>query len=58
VPIGVTIQPADPRPPAYQRDDWLDVSGELVRRGPHLVLRATRIARIDAPDHPYLSFTS
>jgi uncharacterized repeat protein (TIGR03943 family) len=58
VPIGVTIQPADPRPPTYSRDDWLDVSGELVRSGEHLMLRATRIERIKAPDHPYLSFTS
>jgi uncharacterized repeat protein (TIGR03943 family) len=58
VPIGVTIQPVDPRSPSYRRDDWLDVSGELVRSGPHLVLRATRIEHVKAPDHPYLSFTS
>jgi uncharacterized repeat protein (TIGR03943 family) len=58
VPIGVTIQPADPQPPSFGRDDWLDVSGELVRRGKTLLLRATRIERVKAPSHPYLSFTS
>jgi uncharacterized repeat protein (TIGR03943 family) len=58
VPIGVTIDPADPRAPSYRRDDWLDVSGELVRRGPALQLRATKIARVKAPRHPYLSFSS
>lgn len=58
VPIGVTIDPADPHAPSYGRDDWLDVSGELVRRGEALHLRATKIARVKAPHHPYLSFTS
>ena len=58
VPIGVMVQPADPHPPPYSRDDWLDVSGELVRSGDVLLLRATRIEPVKAPDHPYLSFTS
>jgi hypothetical protein len=47
-----------PAAAAYQRDDWLDVSGEVVRRGPHLVLRSARIEPVKAPDHPYLSFSS
>ena len=58
VPIGVTVEPADPRPPAYGRDDWLTVSGELVRQGEELRLRGTRIERVEAPKHPYLSFSS
>jgi putative membrane protein len=58
VPIGVTIEPADRRAPSYGRDDWLAVSGELVRRGKELRLRGTRITRIKAPKHPYLSFSS
>jgi uncharacterized membrane protein YcgQ (UPF0703/DUF1980 family) len=33
VPIGVRIALADPQPQSDQRDDWLDVSSELVRRG-------------------------
>jgi putative membrane protein len=58
VPIGVTIEPADPHPPSYGRDDWLTVSGELIRRGKELRLRATSIERVKAPEHPYLSFSS
>jgi putative membrane protein len=58
VPIGVSIDPDDPRAPSYERDDWLDVSGELVRKGRSLRLRATRIARVKAPHDPYLSFSS
>ena len=58
VPIGVAVEPADPHPPAYGRDDWLAVSGELVRRGRELRVRGTRIRRVDAPRHPYLSFGS
>jgi uncharacterized repeat protein (TIGR03943 family) len=57
VPIDVTIEPADPHAAAYRRDDWLSVSGELVRRGGELRLRATRIRRIQAPKHPYLWFS-
>jgi uncharacterized repeat protein (TIGR03943 family) len=58
VPIGVTIDPADPHPPAYGRDDWLAVSGELVRERRSLLLRATSIERVKPPHHPYLSFGS
>ena len=58
VPIGVTIEPVDPHTPAYRRDDWLAVSGELVRHGRTLRLRATRIKGVKAPRHPYLSFSS
>jgi putative membrane protein len=57
VPMGVTIEPADRHAPAYERDDWLSISGQLVRRGPHLVLRGTRIASAEAPKDPYLTFT-
>jgi uncharacterized repeat protein (TIGR03943 family) len=58
VPIGVTIQPADRHAPSYRRDDWLAVSGELVRSGNELWLRGTTIKRIDPPKHPYLNFSS
>jgi putative membrane protein len=58
VPIGVTIEPADTRAPSVRRDDWLAVSGELVRRGKELELRGSSIRRINAPKHPYLSFSS
>jgi putative membrane protein len=58
VPVGVTIEPADPRPPPVARDDWLTASGELVRRGKTLRLRATRLERVNPPPHPYLSFGS
>jgi uncharacterized repeat protein (TIGR03943 family) len=58
IPVAVTVVPADPNPPGFGRDDWLSVSGELVRSGGDLRLRATRIERIEPPDHPYLSFRS
>jgi putative membrane protein len=58
VPIGVTVEPADAKAPAYGKDDWLVVSGELVRRGRELRLRGTRIQSVKAPNHPYLSFSS
>jgi uncharacterized repeat protein (TIGR03943 family) len=58
VPIDVTIEPADARAPAYRRDDWLSVSGELVRRGKELRLRGTRIKHVEPPKHPYLYFSS
>jgi uncharacterized repeat protein (TIGR03943 family) len=58
IPLGVTIQPADPSRPAFERDDWLSVSGELVSSHDELQLEGTRIERIQAPDDPYLSFGS
>ncbi|HEY1356979.1 MAG TPA: TIGR03943 family protein [Thermoleophilaceae bacterium] len=57
VPIDVTVEPADPHAAGYKRDDWLTVSGELVRRGKELRLRGTRIQRAHAPKHPYLWFS-
>jgi putative membrane protein len=58
VPIAVTIEQADTDPPRYGRDDWLSVSGELVRHSGDLRLRATQIERTTPPDQPYLSFSS
>jgi uncharacterized repeat protein (TIGR03943 family) len=58
VPIGVTIEPADPHARAYGRGDWLAVSGGIVRHGRTLRLRATRIEGVKAPRDPYLSFSS
>ena len=57
VPIGIVIESTDPNPPAFGRDDWLNVSGEIVRRGESLRVRATKITRAEAPSHPYLSFS-
>ena len=58
IPLGVTIEPADPSAPAVERDDWLSVSGELIRSHGALGLSGTRIERVKAPPDPYLSFGS
>jgi putative membrane protein len=58
VPIGVTIEPGSLSAARYRRDDWLAVSGELVRQGRSLRVRATRIQHVRAPKEPYLSFSS
>jgi uncharacterized repeat protein (TIGR03943 family) len=58
LPLAVTIEPADTRPPAFKRDDWLSVRGELVRSHRELRLRAARIEKVKAPRDPYLSFGS
>jgi uncharacterized repeat protein (TIGR03943 family) len=58
IPIGVAVRPADPRPATARRDQWLSVTGELVREGRRIALRATRVRSAATPKHPYLSFTS
>lgn len=58
LPVGVTIEPADTRPPAFKRDDWLSVRGELVRSHSELRLQAAQIEKVKAPEDPYLSFGS
>jgi putative membrane protein len=58
LPLGVTVEPADPLPAGLARDDWLSVKGELVRSHGELRLRAARIDKVEAPAHPYLSFGS
>jgi putative membrane protein len=56
VPIGVTIERGAFRGRPPKRDDWLAVTGELVRRGHSLEVRATRITPVRPPRDPYLTF--
>jgi putative membrane protein len=58
VPIGVTIEPGSVHLPRAKRDDWLSVTGELVRRGHALEVRATGITHVRAPKDPYLTFNA
>jgi uncharacterized repeat protein (TIGR03943 family) len=58
LPLGVTVEPADPHRAGFSRDDWLSVKGELVRSHGELRLRAAQIEKVEAPAHPYLSFGS
>ncbi len=58
LPLGVTVEPADPDAPVLASDDWLSVKGELVRSHGELRLRAARIERVKAPPDPYLAFGS
>jgi uncharacterized repeat protein (TIGR03943 family) len=55
VPIGVGIVPAR-RGPELHRDDWVDVTGVLARGDREWVVRALRIAPVNPPSDPYLSF--
>jgi hypothetical protein len=54
----VTIEPGAVRGPRAKRDDWLSVTGELVRRGHTLEVRATSIRHVRAPKEPYLTFNA
>jgi putative membrane protein len=57
VPIGVQVE-AGPTHGRLRKDDWLDVTGPLVRERDAWVVRAARLRHVGAPSDPYLSFTS
>jgi uncharacterized repeat protein (TIGR03943 family) len=56
VPLGVTVEPGLVHRAHPRRDQWLSVSGQLVRRGDELIVRATSIKLTQAPKDPYLTF--
>jgi putative membrane protein len=58
VPVGVHVTKGFVRRLKLQRDDWLDVTGVLMRGEREWVVRATRIEHVDAPSNPYLSFAA
>jgi uncharacterized repeat protein (TIGR03943 family) len=50
--VYATVSTDTPAPP---RSTWIDVTGTLARQDGELVVRATRIDRIEQPAKPYLS---
>ncbi|MEX2253666.1 MAG: permease [Thermoleophilaceae bacterium] len=58
IPFGATIDQSVVRGRDYDRDQWLEVSGEVVRSGRRLSIRATRVKAVKPPDEPYLSFAT
>jgi putative membrane protein len=56
VPLGVTIEPGSVHGAHPKRDDWLAVTGQLVRHGDTLDVRASTIKPVSAPKDPYLTF--
>ena len=55
VPVGVFVAAPGER---LDRDEWLDVTGALVRWKREWIVRATRVEHVDAPSDPYLSFAT
>jgi putative membrane protein len=55
VPVGVLVAAPGKR---FDRDEWLDVTGTLTRGKSKWILRAARVAHVDAPSDPYLSFAT
>jgi putative membrane protein len=56
VPVSVFV--TAPRGEQPRRDEWLDVTGALVRGNREWIVRAAHVEHIDAPADPYLSFTT
>jgi uncharacterized repeat protein (TIGR03943 family) len=54
-PVGVPVDPAGQKRPSAA-DDWLDITGTLVKRGQRYVLHADRIRPARRPSQPYLTF--
>lgn len=57
IPIGVTIDPGELLAASVERDQWLEVTGSVVRVGAGYGIRAERIADVPQPPDPYLAFT-
>jgi putative membrane protein len=55
VPVGVFVAAPAER---LDRDEWLDVTGALVRGKREWIVRATRVEHVDTPSDPYLSFAT
>ena len=58
VPVGVLVATPRMREENLRRDDWLDVTGSLIRGKREWIVRAARIAHVDPPSDPYLSFST
>jgi putative membrane protein len=58
IPIGITIEPSGSARVHVHRDEWLTVTGAVVRAGDAFGIRALRIRPIPQPKHPYLSFST
>jgi uncharacterized repeat protein (TIGR03943 family) len=54
-PVGVPVDPAGHQRPSAS-DDWLEVTGTLVKRGRRYVVKADRIRPARRPSQPYLTF--
>jgi uncharacterized repeat protein (TIGR03943 family) len=57
IPIGIAIQPGAGVRTHVHRDQWLTVTGAVMRAGDAFGIRALRILPIPQPKHPYLSFS-
>jgi uncharacterized repeat protein (TIGR03943 family) len=59
LPVGVTVVPGVVRQASAERkDQWLAVTGTVVRRGRGYAVRAESIRKVTQPKDPYLSFAS
>jgi putative membrane protein len=60
IPVGVTVHPAPASRLAARRDQWLVVTGAIVRDSDDngYAVRALRTRSTPPPAHPYLSFAS
>jgi putative membrane protein len=55
VPVGVFVVARGKR---FTRDEWLDVTGTLIRGKREWIVRAAWVEHVDAPSDPYLSFAT
>ena len=58
IPIGVTVVPGSGVKARPRRDEWLVVTGAVVREGDEFGVRALKIKPATQPEHPYLGFTA
>jgi putative membrane protein len=58
VPVGVLVATPGERRDRLHRDDWLDVTGALIRGKREWIVRAARVAHVDAPSDPYIWFST
>lgn len=56
IPVGVTVLPGTSRPVHVQQDEWVTVTGAIVRQDDRYAIRALKVTRVSEPKHPYLSF--
>ncbi|HEU0024315.1 MAG TPA: TIGR03943 family protein [Thermoleophilaceae bacterium] len=58
IPVGVTVEPPAQARRSPRKDEWLTVTGSIVRSGEHFGVQALRITHTTEPSDPYLSFGS
>lgn len=57
IPVGVKVLDA-PDNGSPRKDQWLEVTGTIVRIGDQLGIRPQKTTTVAQPAHPYLSFAS